>query len=83
MLRAEGIRVLGSKEDRSREWVLLLSVGNVSWFTTACLIIAEQQFSTSVPAFVCVNYIETNPITHSVVIGTTATDSEVCSRVSR
>ena len=27
-----------------RVWVFLPSVGNVSWFTTACLKIAEQQF---------------------------------------
>ena len=50
----------------------LPSVGNVGWFTTACLKIAEQRFSTAVPAFVCVDYIETNPTTHLVVIDTTA-----------
>ena len=51
MLRAERIRVPGSKEASSfrssigflRVWVFLPSVGNVGWFTTACLKIAEQR----------------------------------------
>ena len=40
-----------------RVWVFLPSVGNVGWFTTACLKIANNGFSTSVSAFVCVDYI--------------------------
>ena len=39
-------------------------------------------FSTAVPAFVCMDYIETNPTTQIVVIGTTARYRSVVSRFS-
>ena len=49
MLRAEGIMVPGSKD--------------ASFFRRFYRIPWDDGFSTSVPAFVCVDYIETNPTT--------------------
>ena len=47
-----------------------------------CLLENWNSFSTSVPAFVCVDYIETNPTTHSVVIDITTRYRSVLSHFS-
>ena len=82
MLRAEGIRMPGSKEAIAsfadsigfRVWVFLRSIGNVGlWFTPACLKIAEQRLL----LLYQLSYAWT-----LVVIGTTARYTSVLSRFS-
>ena len=89
MLQAEEIRMPGRLASFADSigfcvWVFLSSVGNVGWFTTACLKIAEQRLF-----YICASfrirelYRDKSNNALLVETGTTAIDIEVCFRVTR